>query len=163
MLSQINGIILIKNIIPAVIKPALGIIEGISRNHGPRPGFVCLPLIARVTSIPNVIEAIQNAKKTEAIEPLIKSTNSSGLPAHEDLSRLYLVAKEIARWKPIIIESKIEDSSFQLFLYKKTVETKTKANVNASIGTIGVNSGAMKENKIADKELRIMMEFLFDD
>jgi hypothetical protein len=110
-----------------------------------------------------VIDAIQNAKNTEAIEPLIKSTSSSELPLHEDSSRVYLVAKEIARWKPIIAESKIEDSSFQLYLSKKIVETNTKANVNPSIGTIGVNSGANKENIIADKELRIIIKLLFDD
>ena len=110
-----------------------------------------------------MIDAIQNAKKTEAIEPLVKSTNSSGLPLHEDSSRVYLVAKEIARWKPSTTESKIDDSSFQLFLSKKIVETKTKANVNPSIGTIGVNSGAIKENMIADNELRIIIKLLFDD
>ena len=163
VLNQTNGIKLTKNITPAVIKPAFGIIEGISRNHGPCPGSVSLPLIAKVTRIPSVIEAIQNAKNTEAIEPLIKSISSSGLPLHEESSRVYLVAKEIARWKPIIIDNKIEDSSFQLFLFKKRVKTNTKAKVKPSIGISGVNSGTNIDKIIATKELRTICELLFND
>ena len=163
VLNQTNGIKLTKNIIPAVIKPALGIIEGISRNHGPCPGCACLPLITKVTRTPSMIEAIQNAKNTEAIEARITSISSSGLLLHEESSKVYRVAKEIARWKPITIDSKIEDSSFQLFLYRKRVNTNTKAKVKLSIGVIGVNSGAKIDKIIAAKELRIIWESLFEN
>ena len=80
------------------------------------------------------------------------------LPPHEESSSVYLTAKEIAKWIPIIAESNIEDSSFQLFLAINNVKTNTKVKVKPSNGVTGVNSGAIIARTIAENELRMMNE-----
>ena len=158
--SQTIGIRLTRKTSPAVIKPVFGINEGRSLNQDPLPGVVKRPLIAKVTRIPNVTDAAQDAKNIDAMELLTTSTNSSGLPAHEVSSKEYLAALDTARWNSMTIESNIEDSSFLFVNARIREDILIKAKVNPSKGRRIENSIDKNETNIKTsdvKEIRVLL------
>jgi hypothetical protein len=146
----------------AVIIPALGMIGGKSLNQEPVPGVAKRPLIANVRRTPNDIDAAHDAKKIEPIELRTTSINSSGLPAHEVSSREYLVAVEIAKWKPITTESNIVNSSFLPEINKRSEDTAINAKVNPSNGSRIENSIKIYEINIINMEIREFLDLVAD-